>query len=599
MRVGIWRGVQAWAAALAGVGLLAGCASSTLQAPRAVAGSPDPCRLQQNPDLGRIYRVPRPSPDERDRAACNIAARTISVHDQGQLRPTYGELPKTPVAPSQVIDPVIATLKDRAAHLPPGQPLKVLIYVHGGLVEHRNAVRSAEALAPGMLADGYQPVFLIWESSMGRSYWDRLCCVTNGELSVGGKSLFVPMRLAGDIGASLARAPENYDQEFIRYRDSVISPHGTSNELRNDDQANLCLQLSATGQGGCLDLAYPPFDDAHLNRLDRSLKIQTVQHAASFPIRVVGVAALPEVGTEAWDNMIRRTRLAVLYATAGPVRPADAGAVRDCTSLERQADEDVNHGLLPDKSERPSDRFRPIASGGFALFFERLDCEIRNRNFHGPDGRPVEVQLYFYGHSMGAIVGDEVIWRYPGLPWTRIVYMAAADSIRDFRTSVMPQLYCPTAPAIPPTNSPCQQGVEFYSLMLHPLTEARELNVGGLPPQGSLLEWIDQMFGGPRTSDDRTFGKWTNIEDNIQLFRPVARQRMHFRVFPSQGDLRDGDAAEQAVFYRDCAPGPGRVFPKDATKGAPVDDARRCHPIKHGEFTDYSFWRESYIKPPQ
>jgi hypothetical protein len=161
----------------------------------------------------------------------------------------------------------------------------------------------------------------------------------------------------------------------------------------------------------------------------------------------------------------------------------------------------------------------------------------------------------------------------------------------------MPQLYCPPDASTP--TKPCAEHVQFYSLMLHPLTEARELNVGGLPPQGSLLEWIDQMFGGPRTSDERTFGKWTNVEDNIQLFRPLARQRMHFRVFPSQADLRDGDAVEQAEFYKACAPAPGMVFPKDAgnDKAARIDPSRRCHPVKHGEFTDYSFWRDAYIEP--
>jgi hypothetical protein len=587
--------VQVWAAALAGAALLGGCASSTIEPPLVAGGRGDPCLLPQNPDPSKIYRVPRSASDGRSRTACNIAARTISVHDQGQLRPTYGALPETPVLPSQVIDPVIATLKAASAKLEPGQPLKVLVFVHGGLVEHAHAVASAEALAPGMRADGFEPVFLIWESSMARSYWDRLCCVTNGVLSVGGKSLFVPIRLAGDLGASLARAPENYDEEFTSYRDSVLHPYGTGYQLRSDDEANLCRQLLGDGaESHCLNLVYPAFDDKDLNRLDQSLKAATVRHAAFFPVRLVGVAALPEVGTEAWDNMIRRTRLAVLYATAGPLRPSGLEE-RNCERLESQADEDVRHGLLPDKSERPADRFKPVASGGFALFFERLDCEYRNNAFRGRDGSAVDVQLYFYGHSMGAIVGDEVIWRYPNLPWKRVVYMAAADSIRDFRTSVMPQLFCPAEGRAP--NGPCAEQVQFYSLMLHPLAEARELNVGGLPPQGSLLEWIDQMFGGPRTSDDRTFGKWTNVEDNIQLFRPVARQRMFFRVFPSQADLRDGDAQEQAAFYRECAPAPGTVFPKDAGKGgrAGVDGSRRCHPVKHGEFTDYSFWRESYL----
>jgi hypothetical protein len=138
--------------------------------------------------------------------------------------------------------------------------------------------------------------------------------------------------------------------------------------------------------------------------------------------------------------------------------------------------------------------------------------------------------------------------------------------------------------------------VQFHSLMLHPLTEVRELEAGGLPPQGSLLVWIDEMFGGPRTVDDRTFGRWFNIEQTVQLFPPQVRSRMHFRVFPSQSDLRGGDAVERAAFYADCAPAPGEVFARTAADGgAPVDPSVRCYPVKHGEFADYAFWRDGFL----
>ena len=120
--------------------------------------------------------------------------------------------------------------------------------------------------------------------------------------------------------------------------------------------------------------------------------------------------------------------------------------------------------------------------------------------------------------------------------------------------------------------------------------------MGGLPPQGSLLVWIDEMFGGPRTVDDRTFGRWFNIEQTIQLFPPQVRSRMHFRVFPSQGDLKDGDAEERGEFHRSCTPGPGKSFVKGQGSSA-VDRSTRCHPTKHAEFADYAFWRDAFLGP--
>jgi hypothetical protein len=596
-----WRGSLSWTGALAALALLAGCASSALEAPpRVAAGTPDPCVLKENPPKPLVYAVPRPSAGRA--GACDVRERTLAVNGEGRFRTVYGAAPPgQQVLPSQAIDPVINLLKARAASLGEGEPLKILIFVHGGLVSHGRAVQSAEGLTPGMRADGFEPVFLVWDSDMAASYGERLCCVRNGEHWIGDRTLFIPARLVGDVGASVARAPENYEQEYLRYWDSTIAPKGTRYELRSEDELRLCKRLGQE-DGGCLSLTYPPFDDDHLNRLGARLEAETVQHDLLFPVRLIGVTALPEVGTEAWDNMVRRTRLALEYATSGPQRAASAELATSCESLTREADEDTRGNLKTEASGRGRDRFRPIVSGGFALFFERLNCEIDEGGFVRIDSKggvePVQVQLYFYGHSMGALVGDEIIWRYPNLPWTRIVYMAAASSIRDFRTQVMPILNCSREPGRD-QSTPCSQHVQFYSLMLHPLTEARELELGGLPPQGSLLVWIDEMFGGPRTVDDRTLGRWFNIEQTIQLFPPQVRSRMHFRVFPSQGDLRDGDAAERAAFYRECEPGPGKVFAKGAGKGTePIDSSTRCHPVKHGEFADYSFWRDGFLGGP-
>jgi hypothetical protein len=581
------RGVDGLAKLMAAASMaaaLGGCVTTLKAPPQVMSGRPDPCSLDAaNPDHAFVYAVD----PEKQRVGCDVSGRSLAVHDEGQFRPIYGPFdPHQPLQPSKAIEPVIKTLTDRAKDPSRSGPLKILIFVHGGLVEHKKAVAAAEALAPGMIADGYEPVFLDWESGIASTYGDRLCCVRNGERWVGDAAFFAPVRAAGDIGASIARAFENYGQEWIRYKETYF-PEGTRYSLSSQDEGHLCIELGEPGEG-CLHLAYPPFHDDHINRLDRRLKAQTLPHTLFFPLRVVGVAVLPEVGTQAWDNMFRRTRLALQYATSGPVRPAGLPPPNKCSELTQRADDDWAAQRGTERSGKNSDRFGAIASGGFTAFFERLDCEIRQG-----DLKDAHVEIHFFGHSMGAIVGDEIIRRYPGLPWKRIVYMAAADSIRDFRSSVAPVLECASRPSQASARR-CPQDVEFYSLMLHPLSESRELNVGGLPPQGSLLEWIDEMFGGPRTSEERTFGKWTNVEDTIQLFSPAARDRMHFRVFASQSDLRRGDDQERAEFAKACAPMPGHVFPENAPKGALIDASTRCHPLKHGEFTDYSFWREPF-----
>ena len=164
--------------------------------------------------------------------------------------------------------------------------------------------------------------------------------------------------------------------------------------------------------------------------------------------------------------------------------------------------------------------------------------------------------------------------------------MAAADSVRDFRSNIATLMTCPPGDR---TQRCLPDDVIFHGLMLHPLAESHDLEFKGLLPEGSLLEWIDEMFGGPRSIDDRTFGKWTNVEMGMAFLPAQARDRMYFRVFPAQTNLRDGDAEEQKVYRAECT-----LAPDTPDAAPPV----RCHPIKHGEFTSYSFWRNSFVCDP-
>jgi pimeloyl-ACP methyl ester carboxylesterase len=258
-------------------------------------------------------------------------------------------------------------------------------------------------------------------------------------------------------------------------------------------------------------------------------------------------------------------------------------ALEDCATATKAADEAARQWILNKGSH-----FKLNGEGGFSIFLDRLQCEIDQRNFVA-GGRPVRVELYFFGHSMGALVGNELLWRHPDLPWRRIVYMAAATSVRDFRLTVAPMLECPATagPGSAAASKPCRANVHFYGLMLHPLADAHELGANGLVPQGSLIEWVDEMFGHAASKDDRMFGKWANVEDTLSLLPPDTRDRMFFRVFPAQQRMQHGDEAERRVFALECtaaAIGPAA--------GAP---AERCTPVAHGQFTDYSFWRPYFL----
>ena len=600
--------------AIAGLLLLSGCASA-VKPPMEAKGAATVAECRAYPDgvapAGRkVYVVPRPPQPNLPR--CSVARLAIATHDLGQFRAVYGD--NTPIAPGEAINPVIDDLAAKAqtpAFCRPdsrGQCVfRIIVFAHGGLVSQGQAVADAESLAPAMMTDDYAPVFLIWNSDAATAYGDRLCCVLDGEKDTNRlhQIYFSPVRAVGDVGSSLAKSLENFGQQIIRYDDSVVKRRDTQYYLTADDGQQICELLDNIA---CHNIIYPfgkrTNDYNLLNGRDQPVSEKTVRYAAGFLPRIGTTAIGPEIGAKAWDNMVRRTRLAVEDSTVTiasrkrSIAPRRAGLVeslatsRDrCRELTQAADDRFKTEYpAPNLRRRIRSRFEPEGEGAFLLFFDRLACEIGNGNFIGPDGKTsVKVEIYYFGHSMGALVGNEILSRHQELPWRRIVYMAAATPVRDFRLMVAPILECqPNAltPSCKDHNAPDYVDLRFYSLMLHPLAESHDLEVWGLVPEGSLLEWIDEMFGGAKSLDDRMFGKWTNVEKTMFMFPPAARERMTFRVFPAQARMRGRAGVEGQVYDSECAPLTGAVK---------QDAPERCHPIVHGEFAKYSFWREDFL----
>jgi len=540
-------------------------------------------------EAARALDLPRPFAfrinEDAERAVypdihCNVRDMTIAVRQEGILRPAYGDSDEV-VDEVALFGGIIDEIKRRAGYDAAtqayGNDVRLLVYAHGGLVSHDSAIDHAESLAPFMMADGYLPLFLVWNSNLPPSYWNHLCCVQDGVASDAGVLWYAPARLFGDVVSGFARAPETYLDQGFRFVGSVVDRDDNEYRLMEEDQVeqrtdlhDLIGGLHCPEDGGSDAVRYPyvvlpPFchGDDRLNGDGFRITPARVQYYALTPARVLTTPPIQGIGTPAWDNMVRRTRSAFRAAPAFVNRryeldrPVTAAECARLTAFgAQQAVEAQRRSARPEgQTEEEAEEWR---RGAFERFFARLDCELRADD--GALGQRVSIDLF--GHSMGAIVANEMLSKYPEMPYRRVVYMGAASSIRDFLAG--------------PTEA-FQRNPKlwFADLTLHPLAEARELNFGGLPPAGSLLEWVDEMFEGPRAIDDVTLGKWRNLRRVMHLFPTDLRRRTLIRVFPLQEQM------PEAEFNAECVGPAGRID--------------RCHPIRHGDFNHFSFWRDCYV----
>ena len=180
----------------------------------------------------------------------------------------------------------------------------------------------------------------------------------------------------------------------------------------------------------------------------------------------------------------------------------------------------------PSEDEYDSDdnegRFtHPEASGALVVFWERLADHLEKTH-------PGEITLV--GHSMGAIVINQSVRYLRAEAIRRIIYMAAACSIRE------------TSDAITPLMLENPQ-TEFHVLTLHPMSETEETNAWDFIPRGSLLEWIDNWYTNPPSHTHRRLGKWVNLIPAIHLFYRV-KDRFSVKAFDAKPDTlprRHGD----------------------------------------------------------
>ena len=444
----------------------------------------------------------------------------------------------------------------------------LLLYLNGGLNSKESVLRQAAQQVPCIMHNtDYYPIFMIWSTGPLETYAEQILQARGGQIQHTHYQP-APLSLIGDIGQGIARAPIVYWDNAIRNQESTIF----ADEL-NDFGVDLppndpCSELQP--EAGCFRHIKPPrVGEGSDNSEDMS---EQALYVLATPLRVVLTPLVDAFGKTAWENMLRRSRTTV--RTVWEVQPE---FVRP--KVQAQANREK--------------KCYSSGTGGFSKFFHDLSrylgtverpnesdmCNLVPSRKH----YPAQVFVTAIGHSMGTIVLNELVPKFPGLPYKNIIYMGAATSIRDFDRSMNSIIRLVHA-----RNHRGQEtdddDIHFYNLMLHPLVEARELSGYGTLPAGSLLEWIDTMYEGPETIADRTLGKWRNVRRASHFFLGDLGEHSTFRVFGrGRGTQHEKSACAAAGFGNEnCSNGSCRPWP--------------INPEKHGEFNDlnFCFWHPAF-----
>lgn len=420
---------------------------------------------------------------------------------------------------------------------------RMLFLVNGGL-NHVAAIRGqAKEQIPLMIRDGYYPVFLAWDSALLSSYGEQVAYVRNGILreSIQATS---PFTMVGDLLASIPYAPVILYNQSGRFLDSTVN---------SKDRADYRLEK----------FEYFPYARNSKNiryggdEIEARDHLKTARYFALTPLRLPASVLAQEIGKRTWEGMVRRTRNIVHHP--GEFDPAfwnktksDSGEIDldHRTDMMKRYPRGIGQfaRLLADieRCRRNLEECDPPngTGAGNSTYFD-LDASTVEE-FHkwlNSDEKSTHnrLRISLIGHSMGTMVLNELLpWFHDQLPIKDVVYMGAAASIRETQLSLERVL---------------EKGkIQFYSLMLHPLNEAREDSAFSALPSGSLLEWIDEVLKEPNTVMDRTLGKWRNLRVAKHVFSEAAQNNMTFVVFPRSGrvPLTHGQFNETALtFWRE------------------------------------------------
>lgn len=371
---------------------------------------------------------------------------------------------------------------------------ELLIHIHGGMNATQDSLGSAEDALRRMAEDprAPHPIFITWPSGPLSTYTNHLLEIRQGQRwprAVGWGS--APLVLVSDVASSVAAAPMTLLYQWLldlRVAGKVAFDWNLDRATADEEA------LWAVARSAGYHVSRGDYSRGVLAQFGRFVSYWLTQP----PNIVFQILFLNGLGQGSWEVMLHYTR----SMFHGPDEYA--------MSSERRADPAAVRAQVEERKVR------------LHAFFDRLAAETCAVD---ASGKPCW-DITLVGHSMGAIVINEVLTTYPDLPIKNLVYMAPACSVRDAQKFVVPYL----------RRHPESR---FFLLTLHPIAEADEkfsmLPWYDLVPRGSLLEWIDNWYTTPPSHADRTLGKWLNVIPAIHIFADV-RERVFLKSFPVGGE---------------------------------------------------------------
>lgn len=295
------------------------------------------------------------------------------------------------------LDDLFKAMDDFHANRKPGEPRKVVIFIHGGLNNNVSTIKRARDTAEAMRRDGVYPVFLNWQSNLVGSLWEHLMNVRQGDHKGYRHFYLFPFYLAADLARGVGRAPAtwfymsgngadrvrhvvqkqawSFDETYCRMRRAYEACAGGTN----------CNEI-AISKGpevyGTLETTRAAIRGTATGLVPARYVLKAIGGGWSNPAgwlapKALAAPILDGLGGPAWDTMLR-------HATV----PFHSDGVANPDREVMKAFGDVRY---------------PEGGGGFSRFFRRLKSQMEQCKPNGED-RCGDWEITIIGHSMGAIV---------------------------------------------------------------------------------------------------------------------------------------------------------------------------------------------------
>ena len=422
-----------------------------------------------------------------------------------------------------VVNQLIKEIKNKQKLDPLENKLKLVIFIHGGLNTPESSLRRVQEQTPIIMSDGYYPIFLNWHSEFGDTYFDEIRNVREGRRRDLGTEEWY------NVALTIASTPFQFLADVIRGMGQAVPLWANQISLVYEnftaDYAQKLLDLEEAQnnyaeRGG---KKYIIIDKAGVKRttamksLDRALAVATVLSKA------LTVPAVSSIGLRSWQNQLRRVE-AVMRRPTEFVLPSKS---KNSKTYEPPHDESTSEKVLPCTPNLPNGKIGVLptkndvlpnknellkyGTGVFAVFMTTLtnaleqDCEGM-------------IEITLVGHSMGAMIANNIIEVFPKFDFDNIVYLGAAASLRSVNDIVLNYLKMRNYESNRENGGYPKKTTKFYNLTLHPVHDKFQQNQGGLTPRGSILEWIDAFYEYSNSDLDRTAGKLTNVERVVPIF---------------------------------------------------------------------------------